>query len=85
MLGDLRPFGAKERRRPRAVELEIEVGDVAVGPDLLAVDVDRADDLVERPVGEVGRLVDGGIVHLGPKRAEALPLRHPPAGEARRL
>src|SRR5207302_4407216 len=62
-----------------------QVCDIAVGADLLALDVDRAYDLVERSVRQVRGLRDRQIVHLGPKRAEALPLGDPPAGKARRL
>ena len=49
------------------------------------LDIDRADDLIERPVRQVRRLVDGRAVHLRPQGAEALALRDPPAGKARAL
>ena len=55
---DLTAFDAEELRGAGAVEQHAEIGDVAIGPDLLALDVDRADDLVERAVGQVRGLVD---------------------------
>src|SRR4029453_11118275 len=39
-------LNAKELRRPSTIEEHAEIGDVAVWPDLLALDVDRANDLV---------------------------------------
>ena len=81
---DLAALDAEERGGARAVEQHAKVGDVAVGADFLALDVDRADDLVERAVGQVRRLADRRIVHLRPERLEALALGKTPAGDSAR-
>src|SRR3954451_16762293 len=85
MFSDLTPFNAQKRSGTVAVELDGQIGDVAVRPQEFVIDIDRAHDLVERSVGGNGRLVDGRVVHLRPERAEALPLRHPPSRKACRL
>jgi hypothetical protein len=79
---DLPTLNAEELRGAGTIEQHAEIGDVAKRADLLALNIDRADDLVERPVGKAWRLADRRIVHLGPQRLEALPLRHAPAGVA---
>src|SRR5579884_1045745 len=76
---------AEERRRKVAIELDSEIGDVPVRPDQVVLDIDRADDLVERRIGQVRRLADRSVVHLRPEHFEALPLGYPPSGEARAL
>jgi hypothetical protein len=40
-----------------AVEQQAQVRDIAIGPDLLVLDVDGGDDVVERRIGQVRRLV----------------------------
>jgi hypothetical protein len=40
----------QERRGLVAIELDAEVRDVAIGSNQIVLDVDRADDLVERAV-----------------------------------
>jgi hypothetical protein len=81
---DFAAFDAEEWRGAGAVELDAEICDVAGGADLLALHVDRADDLVERRIGQVGRLGGRALVGRRPQFLESLALRHPPAGIARR-
>ena len=81
----LHTLDAEERRGLRPVELDSKVGDVAGGTDLLALDVDRADNLVERSIRQRRRVVRRCIVHLGPQHPEALTLRDAPPRIARAL
>ena len=76
---------AEELGRARPVEQDAEVGDVAVGADLLALDDDRADELVEGRIRQVRRFGHRPLVRFRPKRLEALALGDPPACVARRL
>ena len=65
-----------------AVEKDAKVGDIAVRPDLLAVDDDRADQRIEHRIAEVRRFADRPAMLLGPQGLEALALGHAPTGVA---
>ena len=78
------PADAEQFPRPRAVEQDPQIGDIAVGPDLLALDDDRADQPVERRIAQVGRFGrSGACAALAHSALNPFALRDPPAGIAR--
>jgi hypothetical protein len=85
MLSDLAPLHSEEWSGTIPVELNTKIGNVSVRPDFFMIDVDRAHDLVERIVGQNWSRIDRRIVHLGPERAECLPLGYAPARQPRGL
>src|SRR5829696_2651160 len=69
----------------RPVEEDAKVGDVAVGADLLALDDDRADELVEGRIRHRRSFGHWPIMGLCPERLEPQTLGLPPALVARGL
>src|SRR6185295_4852788 len=60
-----------------------EIGDVAVGTDLLTLDDDRADQPVEHRVRQIRCLAGRSAVGLRPQGTEAAALGQPPSGVSR--